>query len=112
MLTPLPKRPITAKTLRALLMTCTPAERITFGKVVIESLIDQKNGVYDLIRILVLNLSDEESASVNAQIRRVKETFNATPPGETRAQLTPPRQSRDESKTSHTGGSLEDVPSP
>lgn len=98
------KRPLTAKTLRALLLTCTPAERITFGKVVIEQLIEQKDGVYDLIRILVLNLSDEESSVVNAQIRRVKELFSGSSPEQARDQLAPPRQPRDEGEAFDEGG--------
>ena len=101
---PVGKRPITAKTLRALLMTCSDSERITFGKVVIESLIDQKDGVYDLIRILVLNFSDEESQIVNSQIRRVKELFSGTSPGEEKAKLAPPRQRGDEGEAFNSGG--------
>lgn len=92
------KRPMTAKTFRALLFSLSPSERITFGKIVVEHLIDQKDGVYDLIRILVLNLSDEETSVVNSQIRRVKELFSDTSPGEAKAQLTPPPQPRIESE--------------
>jgi hypothetical protein len=65
-----------AKTFRALLFSLTNAERLTFGKIIVEKLIEQPDGIYDLIRLCVLNLSIDEQREVNLQIKRVKALFS------------------------------------
>lgn len=69
------KRPMNARTFRALLHSLSDAERITFGKIVIEKLIEQPDGIYNMVRICVMNLSEEEHHAVNQQLRRVREQF-------------------------------------
>lgn len=100
---PIEKRPMTARMFRALMHSLTPAERITFGKIVIEYLLWQPDGVYNLIKICVLNLTEEEQRDANAQIRKVKEYFQDAASAETQRELIAARRDRTEGEDADTG---------